>query len=216
MAEGWRLLGIAVILLGLFFRLRPPLVVVAGALVTGLLAGIPLMRLLEILGQAFVDNRLMTLFVLTLPAIGVAERYGLREESASLIRRFRAATPGRLYVLYQIFRVLHGALGIRLNGHAVFVRPLLYPMALGAMTRQAGPAELDRIQAASAASENYGNFYGQNLSPVQPGVLLVYGVLTGLGCGVSLWRLVLFSIPVVAVSIAFAVLQFRALDRKLK
>ena len=67
--------------------------VAGGAVTTVLLAGIPLPRLLEILGQAFVDNRLMTLFLLTLPAIGIAEKYGLREESARLIRRIRAATP---------------------------------------------------------------------------------------------------------------------------
>src|SRR5262249_58341176 len=84
------------------------------------------------LGKAFADNRLMTLFIITLPAIGLAERYGLQEQSANLIRKIRAATVGRLQIVYQVFRVLHGLMGIRLNGHPSFVRPLIFPMSAGA------------------------------------------------------------------------------------
>src|SRR5262249_56532209 len=121
---------------------------------------------------AFTENRLLTLFIITLPAIGLTERYGLQEQSARLIAKVRAATVGRLQIVYQLCRVLHGMLGIRLNGHPVFVRPLIFPMSVGA----AGPLPEDKVEeikAASSASENYGNFYGQNLSPVQPGILMV-------------------------------------------
>src|SRR4029453_5621278 len=85
-----------------------------------------------LLGRAFTENRLVTLFILTLPAIGLAERYGLQEQAGALIRRFAAATVGRLAIVYQLFRVLMGALGLRLNGHPAFVRPLIFPMSLGA------------------------------------------------------------------------------------
>lgn len=110
------------------------------------------------LGRGFAANRLMTLFPITLPAIGLA-------------------TVERLPIVYQLFRVLHGMMGIRLNGHPIFVRPLIFPMSAGSLMKAsaASDEELERIKAASSASENYGNFYGQNLSPVQPGVLLVYG-----------------------------------------
>ncbi len=74
----------------------------------------------------------MTLFIITLPAIGLSERFGLQRQSARLIQRFRAATAGRLLMAYQMFRVVMGAMGLRLNGHPTFVRPLVYPMALGA------------------------------------------------------------------------------------
>jgi uncharacterized membrane protein len=144
----------------------------------------------------------MTLFIITLPAIGLAERFGLQEQSARLIRRIRAATVGRLAISYQLFRVLHGILGIRLNGHPAFVRPLIYPMAVGAAEKETGAKSADElpssrveeIKAANSAAENYGNFYGQNLSPVQPGILLVFGVMAGLGVGVSVWSLVLYAI----------------------
>ena len=223
MPEWAKLAGIAVIVVGLALRLRTSIAIVAAALVTGMLGGLPLFSdagqegIVEMLGRAFAENRLMTLFLITLPAIGLAERYGLQEQSARLIRGFRAATVGRLQFLYQLFRVFHGILGIRLNGHPVFVRPLIFPMSMGAAESRGltSSGEVERIKAATSAAENYGNFYGKNLSPVQPGVLLVYGVLAGLGYNVSVWKLVLYAIPIAMVSILFAAIQFRLLDRRL-
>jgi uncharacterized membrane protein len=238
--DWFKLAGIAIVVLGLALRLRTTLVVVTAGLVTGLLAGLPLFSgegffqglpyltkpgqegIINMLGRAFTDNRLMTLFIITLPAIGLAERYGLQEQSASLIRRIKAATVGRLQVVYQLFRVLHGLLGIRLNGHPSFVRPLIFPMSLGAAEAISGPSGADEvppevveeIKAANAAAENYGNFYGQNLSPVQPGVLLVYGVMAGLGYAVNVWSLVLYTIPIVILSVILGAVQFWLLDRR--
>ncbi|HMY76496.1 MAG TPA: DUF969 family protein, partial [Blastocatellia bacterium] len=154
-----KLIGVVIIVVGIALKLRTTLVVVVAALATGLIAGLPLFShegffqqlpfltkpgqtgIVNTLGKAFADNRLMTLFILTLPAIGLAERFGLQEQSAALIRRIRAATVGRLQIIYQLFRVLHGLMGIRLNGHPSFVRPLIFPMSLGA------------AQAAEAASD---------------------------------------------------------------
>lgn len=216
-ADLLKLSGIVIVIVGLALRLRTTLVVMTAALVTGLIAGLPLFSnegifaavpfltkpdqegIINTLGRAFAENRLMTLFIITLPAIGLAERYGLQEQSARLIRRFSVATVGRLSIVYQLFRVVTGILGIRLNGHPSFVRPLIFPMSVGAAEAElkASTADelpedtIEEIKAANSASENYGNFYGQNLSPVQPGILLVFGVLTGLGYVVSVWTLVL-------------------------
>jgi uncharacterized membrane protein len=244
--DWFKLLGIAIVVIGLALKLRTTLVVVAAALVTGLLAGLPLftnegifqgiplltrpvaegttapLGIINMLGKAFADNRLMTLFIITLPAIGLAERFGLQEQSARLIKRINAATVGRLAISYQLFRVLHGILGIRLNGHPAFVRPLTYPMAVGAAEKQSGVknsdelplARVEEIKAANSAAENYGNFYGQNLSPVQPGILLVFGVMAGLGVGVSVWSLVLYAIPIATISVILGAVQFWLLDRR--
>jgi uncharacterized membrane protein len=249
-----KLAGVAIVVIGLALRLRTTLVVVVAALVTGLVAGLPLFShegffqhlpyltrpgqtgVINTLGKAFADNRLMTLFIITLPAIGLAERYGLQEQAANLIRKIRAATVGRLQIIYQLFRVLHGLMGIRLNGHPSFVRPLVFPMSVGAAqasesasravasgslktdgppaTAQ-GADRIEKIKAANAAAENYGNFYGQNLSPVQPGILLVYGVMQGLGLTVGVWDLVRYTIPIFAASIILAIIQFSWLDRAL-
>src|SRR5262249_15697028 len=166
------------------------------------------------LGKAFADNRLITLFIITFPAIGLAERYGLQEQSANIIRKIRAATVGRLQIVYQLFRVLHGSMGIRLNGHPSFVRPLIFAMSVGA-ARASDTDSIEKIKAANSAAENYGNFYGQNLSTVQAGILLVYGVMQGLGLTVGLWELVKYTSPIVAASGSFAVLQFLRLDLQL-
>jgi len=220
-----KLSGIAIVVVGFVFRFRPTLVVVTAALVTGLVSGMPLFTaagktgIVDMLGKGFADNRVMTLFIITLPAIGLAERYGLQQQSAVWIRRIHAATAGRLLGLYQLFRVVVGALGLRLGGHASFVRPLLLPMAIGATEAKSGKvpeASIERIKAAAAASENYGNFYGQNLAVVQAGILLVYGVMNGLGYPVSLWDLVKFTVPVVAVSLVLGFIQFALLDRGMR
>lgn len=233
-----KLIGVVIIVVGIALKLRTTLVVVVAALATGLVAGLPLFTnegffqnlplltksgqvgIINTLGKAFADNRLMTLFIITLPAIGLCERFGLQEQSAALIRGIKAATVGRLQIVYQLFRVLHGAIGIRLNGHPSFVRPLVFPMSLGAaqksMESRLQPASVEKIKAANAAAENYGNFYGQNLSPVQAGILLVYGVMNGLGYAVGVWDLVWYTIPVVVASILFAAVQFWLLDRWLK
>jgi uncharacterized membrane protein len=220
-----KLSGIAIVLVGLAFRLRPTLVVVSAALLTGLAAGLPLFSaagktgIIDMLGKGFADNRLMTLFIITLPAIGLAERYGLQQQSAAWIRRIHAATAGRLATLYQLFRIVVGALGLRLGGHASFVRPLILPMAIGAAEAdgdKVSERSVEKIKAATAASENYGNFYGQNLAPVQAGILLVYGVMKGLGYTVSLWDLVKYTAPVVAASFILGFIQFALLDRSIR
>lgn len=234
----FKLIGIAIVVIGLALRLRTTLVVVTAGVVTGVVSGLPLFSgegvfqgvpflaktgqegIINMLGRAFAENRLMILFIITLPAVGLAERYGLQEQAARLIRRISAATVGRLLIVYQLFRVLMGIMGIRLNGHPAFVRPLVFPMSLGAAEATANarsveslPARaIERIKAADSASENYGNFYGQNLSPVQPGILLIYGVLKGLGYNVDIWSLVLYAIPVALISVVLGAAQFSLLD----
>jgi uncharacterized membrane protein len=94
-------------------------------------------------------------------------------------------------------------------------------MSVGALEARANAGSADElpqnvveeVKAANAASENYGNFYGQNLNIVQAGILLVEGTLKGLGYPVSTLRLVLFAIPITTLSIVLAAIQFRLLDR---
>ena len=83
-----------------------------------------------------------------------------------------------------------------------------------AQTESVDERRLEEIKATDAAAENYGNFYGQNLSPVQPGILLVFGALAGLGYEVSLWRMILFATPIVASSVILGAIQFLLLDRR--
>ena len=225
--EYLRLIGVAVVLVGFALRLRVTVVVLAAGLVTGLVARMPVVGtdaapgIVDTLGRAFANQRLITLFVLALPAIGLSERYGLQEQARRLIMRIRAATVGRLELVYQLFRMLVVALGIRLgSGHVTFSRPLVVPMAMGAAgldeERDREAEETERVKAASGASENYANFYGQNLFFGAAGVVLVVGTLKDYGIAVDPRRVSLWSIPVAVASVLLAAGQYLALDRWLR
>jgi uncharacterized membrane protein len=230
--DEWRLIGLVVVVAGIALGLRVAIVVVAAGIATGLAAGMPLIDrggtpgIISLLGQAFADNRLITLFVLSLPAVGLAERYGLQERAGALIARVRAATVGRLQLVYQLFRVAVAALGIRLgSGHVTFSRPLIIPMSLGAAcidaplvrpTADALDPAVERIKAASGASENYGNFFGQNLFFASAGVVLIVQGLKDNGFDADPVRISLYSIPVVIASIMVGAVQYLLLDRWLR
>src|SRR5262245_30153580 len=97
-------------------------------------------------------------------------------------------------------------------------------MSIGAAEATTGASSADdlqadtveKIKAANAASENYGNFYGQNLNPVQAGILLVASTLNGLGLSVSTFEVVLFAIPVTTISILLGATQFMLFDRQIQ
>jgi uncharacterized membrane protein len=68
--EWTKLLGVPIIVVGLALKLRTTLVVVAAALATGLVSGLPLFSrpnqegVVDMLGRGFADNRLITLFLI--------------------------------------------------------------------------------------------------------------------------------------------------------
>ena len=75
----WVLSGILVMVVGLALRFNALLVVIVAGFVTGLAAKMGVREIVTIIGDAFIKNRYMSLFVLVLPVIGLAEHYGLRE-----------------------------------------------------------------------------------------------------------------------------------------
>ena len=72
-----KLIGVVIVVIGFILKKDTIATVVLAGLATGLVAGKTPIEILDILGKAFVSQRLATLFVLTLPVIGVCERYGL-------------------------------------------------------------------------------------------------------------------------------------------
>ena len=71
-----KLIGVLIVVVGFAVKLDTIATVVIAGIVTGLVAGMPLDQILTILGEKFLSNRLATMFVLTLPVIGLCERYG--------------------------------------------------------------------------------------------------------------------------------------------
>jgi uncharacterized membrane protein len=227
--EWLRLIGVAVVLVGFALKLRVTIVVLAAGVATGLVAqqldGGASFGILATLGSAFVNGRVITLVILALPAIGFLERHGLQEECGRFIRRIGAATVGRLLISYHLFRSLLVALGIRLSsGQVIFTRPLVMPMALpaarlddpAAEKDEATSADVDRIKAAAASSDNYANFFGQNLFFGSAGVALVVKNLADNGHPVNALTVAKFAIPVAAISFLLATAQYLLLDRWLR
>lgn len=214
-----KLLGILVIIIGLIFRLKTGPVILVAGIATGLLAGMPITGteaapgILDTLGKAFLDGRLISLYLITLPAIGLAERYGLHQAASKLIQKLRLTTIGSLLWIYQFIRVLIGASGLRVSGHAVFGRPLILPMAFGIAPAKYSEEQSEQIKGNLGASENYGNFFGQNLFPASAGCLLVYRVLKDAGLETTPIAIAIDAIPIVVCSLLLSVIQFLHLNR---
>ena len=69
--EIMKLIGVLIVVIGFALKLDTIATVVVAGIATGLVAGMPIMDILDTLGKSFVSQRTATLFVLTLPAIGI-------------------------------------------------------------------------------------------------------------------------------------------------
>lgn len=205
----WVLLGVAVLVLGFVLRLNPLLVIVIAALVTGLMAALGVgtgvgelwsaaISTLEAFGKAFNDSRYFHITWLILPLIGLLEREGLQERARIVIAKARAATAGRLMLVYLLLRQATSALGLTsLGGHPQMVRPLLAPMAEGAAEAE-GPITDKarfRIRGMAAATDNIGLFFGEDIFIAIGSIVLMVGFLEQAGIIVEPLQLSVWAIP---------------------
>lgn len=216
--EWIKLIGILVILVGFLLKLDTIAVVLIAGLATALVSGIDFTDFLSMLGKAFVDNRLVTLFLLTLPMVGISERFGLKQQAVVLIEKIKGLTPGKFLSLYLFIRELAGFFSIRIQGHTQFIHPIVNPMAQAAAENKYGEleeADQEKIKARAAANENYGNFFAQNTFVAASGVLLITGTLKSLGYDVAASAIAQASIPIALIVLVIATLSNLAFDRKL-
>jgi uncharacterized membrane protein len=215
-----QLIGILIVAVGFAVRANPLLVVVAAGVATGVVAGIPLHAIVERFGALFVESRYMLLPVaLMVPVVGLLERYGLRERAEALIRQARAATAGRVLLLYTAIRQISISIGVNIGGHAGAVRPVVAPLAEGAARARHGELPertVEAIRAHAAAAENVGNFFGEDIFIAVGAILLMKGFFDGIGVDVSVWAMALWGLPTALV--AFLVMWWRAhaLDRRIE
>lgn len=212
------LIGVVVIVIGFLLKIDAIAVVIVAAMTTSLISGVSFGDFLDQLGEAFVNNRSVSLFLLTLPMIAVSERYGMKEQAIVLIRRFSSLTPGRFLTLYTVIRQLTGIFGIRISGMVQFVRPIVHPMATAAARSKGvySPDGDERIKAQSALGENIGNFFGQNGFVAASGVLLIVGTMENLGYDVAPEKVVAASLPMIVIAAIVAAINFWLQDRHLK
>lgn len=211
------LIGVLIVIIGFIFKIDTIFMVILAGITTGLIAGIDFFKVLTLIGQSYVDNRMVSLFAITLPVIGILERHGLRQRAVQLIHKLKHLSVGGVGVIYLAIRFIAGICSIRLGGHPQFVRPIVQPMAKAAFVNKYGEPDQedeDKIKAISAASENYGNFFGQNLFAGAAGVLLIVSTLASLKYEVSAIKITLASIIIAVACFIVAIIQFKIYDAK--
>jgi uncharacterized membrane protein len=193
------LLGVLVIVIGFALRFNPVPVVVAAAIVSGLAAGKSIGDILALIGNSFVSERALLLFVLTLPAIGVLERAGLREHARNWISNLRGLTLSRLLIAYLGLRQILSMLGLtNVAGQAQTVRPLLAPMAEAAAEQRGQPLddeERNDVRAFSAGTDNIGLFFGEDVFIALGAVLLIQGFYSQHGIELEPLHIALWALP---------------------
>jgi len=209
------LLGIAFMVAGIVLRLNTLLVILIAGIATCLLSGMMPLPIIEAIGRAFVANRFMVIFVLIMPVVGVLERNGLREKAESLILKIRHATAGRIIIVYMVFRQIAAAFGLQIDGHISFVWPIVSPMAEAAATKKATLTDLklrETVRSMAAASENFGNSYGNLIFLASGGLLLIKSVLMSSGYEADLVKMALYAIPSGIIASLLCLIYFHLLD----
>jgi uncharacterized membrane protein len=216
----WPLLGIALVVIGFALRFNPLLVVAVAAIVTGLLGHMQFPKVLATLGHGFNENRYVSIIWIILPVVGLLESYGLQERARGLIAGIRGATAGRLLMVYLAFRQILSALGLTsVAGHPQTVRPLVAPMAVAAAERQHGKLDeelTERVKAMSAATDNVGLFFGEDIFLAIASILLIQGSLASFGIQLTPFQLSVWAIPSAICAFVIHGTRLLLLDRQLE
>jgi len=177
-------------------------------------------KILTIFGEDFVKNRYLSLFILTLPVIGLLERSGLKEQAQALIGKIEAATTGRILILYLFIREVAAAIGLTaLGGHAQMVRPLIAPMAEAAAENKYGklPEETsNRIKAFSASADNVGVFFWEDVFIAFGAVLLMKGFYEQYGIFLEPLTIAVWGIPTAIAAFIIHATRLFMLDQQIK
>lgn len=217
--EYLKLIGIVIIVLGFALKFDVLATVLLAGLVTGIVAGMDIPHILSILGESFVSNRLMSIFLIIFPVIAIIERYGLKERAAYLIGKIKNASAGKVLAIYMLVRTAASAFNVRIGGHVQFVRPLILPMSEAAarVSKQSDLSEheIEELKGHAAAVENFGNFFAQNCFAAASGVVLIQGTLS-MYKEVTLPSIAMASIPVMVITVIFTFIQVFLFDRKVK
>jgi uncharacterized membrane protein len=217
--SAWPLVGVAVVVLGFALRLNALLVVVVAGFATGFAAGMDFVRILELTGEAFLKNRFLMIFILTLPVIGLLERNGLREQSERWVLGLKRLSTGRLLIAYQALRQVAAMIGLtHLGGHPQTVRPLLVPMAEATATRGVGPLPdhlRERLRALCAATDNVALFFGEDVFVAFGAVLLMQAFLAQHQIAVEPLQIALWGLPTAVAAIMIHGARVARLDYRM-
>lgn len=214
-----KLIGILIIVVGFILKFDVIATVLIAGIVTGLVSGMNFTYILSVLGESFVNNRLMSIFLIIFPVIAIIERYGLKERAAYLIGKIKNASAGKVLSIYMVVRTIAAALNVRIGGHVQFVRPLILPMSEAAgevyKNEKLTEDEVESLKGQAAAVDNFANFFAQNCFPAASGVVLIQGTLS-MYQEVTLSSIATTAIPIAVITVIITVIQALLFDRKLK
>ena len=214
-----KLIGVAIVILGFALKMDNIATILVAGFVTGLVSGMDVVKILQTIGSSFVANRSMAIFIVIMLVTGTLERNGLREMAARLIAKIRNATAGIVITAYGVLRLILAAFNVSLGGTAGFVRPVVMPMAIGAVEAKHGNADekhVEELKGMSAGMENVTWFFGQVLFIGGSGALLVQSTLKNLGYETDLAELAKIEIPVAVFALIVAAVIYILKDRRLE
>lgn len=213
-----KLLGVLIVIVGFALKLDSILIIFLALIVTGAVGGLGVGGLLETLGTYFVANRSMGIFIMILLITGTLERNGLRHAAADLIRKVKGATAGKVICAYGALSAFFSAFNVGFGGVAGFIRPVLMPMAEGAIENQNHKVDeehLEKVKGQASAMYNFTWFFFQVLFVGGSGGLLVQSTLDSLGYKVELIDLAAKEIPVALCSLVVACVYMLIRDKQL-
>ena len=205
--------GVAVLIVGMAMRVNPLAVVLTSALTTGWLAGITPLALLALIGENFRDKRFLMVFLLVLPLVATLENLGLREYLKRMMAARRNTTLASVLSSYFLVRQIAAACGLTsLGGHPQSVRPLLVPLAESAATQRWGvlkKAQLEKLKAFCAGSDNIALFFGEDIFLAFGAVLLIQATLKDYGISAEALNISLWAIPTAILAAIIHLIRIR-------
>ncbi len=216
--EYLKLIGILIVIVGFALKKDSILIIMCAAIVTALVGGLGIEGLLSTLGQSFVDNRSMAIFIIVMLVTGTLERNGLKQAAADLIRKVKGASAGLVIGLYGVMRMIFAAFNVSFGGVAGFVRPIIMPMATGAIEasgKEPNEDHVEELKGMASGMENITWFFGQVLFVGGSGALLVQSTLKPLGYEVELLDLAKVEIPIGIIALIVGIVYYYLKDKKL-
>lgn len=214
-----KLLGILIVVIGFALKKDSILIILLAAIVTAIVGGLGVTGLLETLGTSFVSNRSMAIFILIMVVTGTLERNGLKDAAAALIGKLKRASSGAVIGAYGIMRGIFAAFNVSFGGVAGFVRPIIMPMATGAIEAKGhkpNEEHVEQLKGMASGMENVAWFFCQVLFVGGGGGLLVKSTLDSLGYEVELIDLARVEIPVAVFCLVVAIVYYYMKDKKLR
>jgi len=209
---------IGVVIVSFALKLDSILIIILASMVTALCGGLGIGDFLETFGTTFVANRSMNMFIITMLLTGTLERNGLKSAAAELITKIKGVSSGVVIAIYTIFRFITSAFNISFGGVAGFIRPVLMPMTVGAVTGKGYEMTEEyeeTLKCTCSACENVAWFFGQLLFVGSGGGILIQSTLKNAGFEASLIDIAKVQIPVAIFAAAMCCVYVIIVDKKM-